>query len=108
MIIVQLDENKYFTGSYAKVGSIQNGVEVYDLPEDLSNHKTTCWKYDKQIGNWVFDEDKYEKVLKEIESYVPPKTQKEINLELMNKNDELEKVLDELMTEVIPGIIASL
>lgn len=45
MIIVQLDKLGYFTGSYAKIGSIPNGVKVDSLPTDLSNYKTTCWKY---------------------------------------------------------------
>lgn len=44
MYSVQLDENKYFTGSYAKVGSIPNGIIVSELPSDMS--KATCYKYD--------------------------------------------------------------
>ncbi len=47
MYNVQLDENKYFTGTYAELGAVPNGVKVPNLPPDLSNHKTTCWKYDE-------------------------------------------------------------
>ena len=45
MITVQLDELGYFTGSYAKIGSIPNGILVGALPSDLSNYKTTCYKW---------------------------------------------------------------
>lgn len=46
MITVQLDKLGYFTGSYAKIGSVENGTCVDSLPHDLSNNKTTCWRLD--------------------------------------------------------------
>lgn len=134
MITVQLDELGYFTGSYAKIGSIPNGVKVTSLPTDLSNHKTTCWKYgeyeveveipvikeedgeevtttetvkETRIG-WIFDEVKHKALLKEIESAQPVKTQEEINAELMAKNEELEATLDMVLTEIIPSIAGML
>lgn len=45
MITVQVSTEGYFTGSYAKIGSIPNGIKVTELPKDLTNNKTTCWKY---------------------------------------------------------------
>lgn len=43
MYSVRLDEQKYFTGSYVRVGTIPGGVPVRTLPEDMS--KATCYKY---------------------------------------------------------------
>lgn len=134
MITVQLDELGYFTGSYAKIGSIPNGVKVNSLPPDLSNHKTTCWKFgeyevevevpvikeengmevvsvetvkETKIG-WIFDETKHKALLKEIEEIQPTKTQEEINAELIAKNEELESTLDVILTEIIPSLTAML
>lgn len=50
MYIIKLDENKYFTGSYAKRGSIEGGIAIDSLPPDLSNHKTTCWKREEEVS----------------------------------------------------------
>ena len=38
---VVLDENKFFTGTYAKIGSIENGVEVETLPPEENQ---TCYR----------------------------------------------------------------
>lgn len=141
MFIVGLDENKYFTGSYAKLGSVPNGVKVPNLPPDLSNHKTTCWKYDKfevdvetqvpviddETGeqrvkengeliyktqtvketrlDWIFDANKHAEILAAISEYTPPKTQEEINAEILAKNEELESTIDTLMTKIIPNLM---
>lgn len=159
MITVQVSTDGYFTGSYAKVGSIPNGIKVATLPEDLTNSKTTCWKYgeyqvdveiqvpvqgeaiqvpvideetqeqkvdelgelvfetqegaityetqivkEPRIG-WIFDEEKYARILAEIEAYIPPKTQGEINEEIIAKNATLESAIDELMTSIIPELM---
>ena len=133
MITVLLDSNNFWTGSYAKIGSIPNGILVDTLPSDLSNHKTTCYKwgeYEAEVqvpievqtpvidettgeqkideqGNlvfetviemqtqketrigWIFDEEKHMKILEEINSYIPPKTDKEKIEELIQKNELL-------------------
>lgn len=41
MYNVQLDENMFFTGSYAKVGTINNGVNVESLPP---SENSLCYK----------------------------------------------------------------
>lgn len=133
MITVQLDENNFWTGSYAKIGSIPNGILVNALPTDLSNYKSTCYKwgeYEAEVqvpievqipvidettgeqkideqGNlvfetvieiqtqketrvgWVFDEEKHMKILEEIDSYIPPKTDKEKIESLEQENESL-------------------
>ena len=133
MISVLLDSNNFWTGSYAKIGSIPNGILVDTLPSDLSNHKTTCYKwgeYEAEVqvpvevqtpvidettgeqkideqGNlvfetaieiqtqketrvgWIFDEEKHMKILEEINSYIPPKTDKEKIEELAQENEAL-------------------
>lgn len=48
MYIVQLDEQRYFTGVYSLVrsgGGVPNGISVHELP-DMTNNKTTCWRWD--------------------------------------------------------------
>lgn len=44
MYSVELDENKYFTGSYASVGSVEGGIFVEELPP--ANGHQCCYKYD--------------------------------------------------------------
>lgn len=41
MYNVQIDENMFFTGNYAKVGTVQNGVNVEKLPP---NENSLCYK----------------------------------------------------------------
>ena len=133
MITVLLDSNNFWTGSYAKIGSIPNGISVNTLPTDLSNYKTTCYKwgeYETEVqvlvevqtpvidettgeqkideqGNlvfetvieiqtqketrvgWIFDEEKHMKILEEIASYIPPKTDKEKIESLEQENEAL-------------------
>lgn len=72
MYSVQLDENGYFTGSYAEVGSVEDGVSVPSLPPDMS--KATCYKLEHDImalGNdgwqnnskiWIFDDNKWQQL----------------------------------------------
>lgn len=87
MYNVKLDENKYFTGSYAKIGKVQGGINLPSLPPDMS--KATCYKWDEYVIEypikvpvideetgeereetqivkethigWIFDEEKYTK-----------------------------------------------
>ena len=177
MITVLLDSNNFWTGSYAKIGSIPNGISVNTLPTDLSNYKTTCYKwgeYETEVqvpievqtpvidettgeqkideqGNlvfetviemqtqketrigWIFDEEKHMKILEEINSYIPPKTDKEriesleqenealinrvstlqeVNAsqenmirDLQNGNAELFTTMDNILTDIIPSLI---
>lgn len=134
-MIVLLDDKNYFTESYAKIGSIKNGTFVESLPNDLTNHKTTCWRLeyytieetselpeyetdengniiiDEETGNykvktdengdiiyktieviknrWVFDEDKYTKLLEEINNRPIEKTDKEKIEDLQIENQQL-------------------
>lgn len=56
-MIVLLDKNKYFTGSYAEIGGIVGGVEVEALPDTDDVLKQQAYKYEN--GAWVYDEAKY-------------------------------------------------
>lgn len=44
MYSIKLDENKFFTGAYAKVGKIEGGIDIYTLPPDIT--KAQFYKYD--------------------------------------------------------------
>lgn len=60
-MIVLLDKNNYFTGSYAKIGGIVGGVEVEALPDTDDILKQQAYKYEN--GIWVYDEEKYNKLI---------------------------------------------
>ena len=61
-MIAQLDENNYYTGHYATVGSVENGVAVKELPGYEELERQLACKYIN--GNWIFDENKYQEILK--------------------------------------------
>lgn len=44
MYNIKLDENKYFTGSYAKVGKVNGGIDIETLPPEMD--KAQYYKYD--------------------------------------------------------------
>lgn len=46
MYNIKLDENKFYTGSYAKVGKVQDGINIPTLPPTDDNTKALCYKYD--------------------------------------------------------------
>lgn len=58
---ILLDENNYYTGSYAIVGSINGGVEVTELPPVEDNQKMLAYKLENE--KWIFDEEKYQEIL---------------------------------------------
>lgn len=45
MYSVLLNNEKYFTGNFAKVGSIPGGIMVDTLPSDIYGEKSLYWKY---------------------------------------------------------------
>lgn len=61
MYSIRLDDNTYFTGAYAEIGSVIGGIDVPSLPPDMT--KATCYKYDGE--HWIFDGDKYVQLEKE-------------------------------------------
>ena len=92
---VLLDNNGYFTNNYSNVGDIENAVYVDSLPEDLANYKATCWKY---VDNkWVFDEVKYEEILKNIEANEKTIDSRVTDLEEQTKS--LNETVDYILTE---------
>lgn len=46
MYNIKLDENKFYTGSYAKVGKVQGGMDLPSLPPTEDSQKALCYKYD--------------------------------------------------------------
>ena len=61
MYSVLLNNENYFTGSFAKVGSVENGVRVSELPPDVYGQKALCWK--RVDESWEFDSEKYSVLL---------------------------------------------
>ena len=57
---ILLDENNYFTGSYAIVGDIEGGIEINELPPYKTIEEQISCKYEK--GKWIFDEEKYQEI----------------------------------------------
>lgn len=58
---ILLDEQGYFTGNYAVKGKIVGGVEVSELPPYKDIKKQISCKFENE--KWVFDENKYQKIL---------------------------------------------
>lgn len=57
---ILLDENNYFTGSYAIVGNIEGGIEINELPPYEDIEKQLSCKYEN--SKWIFDEEKYQEI----------------------------------------------
>lgn len=119
-MIVLLDANNYFTGTYASVGGIVGGIQVNSLPNDLSDNKTKAWKYEpheEEIPNpkyaepiegettdipktikvtveWVFDEERYTKILADIQA------EEERQAKILN-NEELTNYADDLCDVIL-------
>lgn len=54
-------KDNYFTGNYAKVGDINGGIEVKELPPMEDSKKMLAYKLENE--KWVFDENKYQEIL---------------------------------------------
>lgn len=54
-------KDNYFTGNYAKIGDIDGGVKVTELPPMEDTKKMLAYKLENE--NWVFDENKYQEIL---------------------------------------------
>jgi hypothetical protein len=46
MYNIKLDENKYYTGSYAKIGNVEGGIDIPTLPPTDDAEKAIFYKYD--------------------------------------------------------------
>ena len=126
-MLVLLDNENYFTGTFVKIGGLKDGINVFNLPDDLENNKARAYKYmgdfniineDTEIsvndemnntieGNinkktytkWEFDENKYKEILKSL----PPKelTLKEQVTELKNAQATTDEMLINLTYDMI-------
>lgn len=77
-------KDNYFTGNYAKIGDIEGGIEVSELPPMEDNKKMLAYKLENE--KWVFDENKYQGILNtEVEEEKQAKI-KELQSEL-NESD---------------------
>ena len=120
-MIVLLDTNNYFTGTYASIGGIVGGIQVNSLPSDLSDNKSKAWKYEpheEEISNpdyiepigsettdipktikvpveWVFDEERYTKILADIQAEKDRKASIMTNEELTESVNDLGDVFIE-------------
>ena len=54
-------KDNYFTGNYAKIGDIEGGIEVSELPPMEDSKKMLAYKLENK--KWVFDENKYQEIL---------------------------------------------
>lgn len=60
---ILLDEQGYFTGNYAVEGKIVGGVEISELPPYEDMKKQISCKFENE--KWIFDEEKYQEILKQ-------------------------------------------
>ena len=62
MIQAQLDNNQYFTGRWASIGTLENSVQVSRLPDVCASElEKTSYHYEN--GEWFFDEERYQSLL---------------------------------------------
>lgn len=54
-------KDNYFTGNYAKIGDIDGGVKVTELPPMEDTKKMLAYKFENE--KWIFDEEKYQEIL---------------------------------------------
>lgn len=117
-MIVKLDENNYFTGSYVMIGNIEGGTKVLNLPNDMSTDKVKAWKYvgdvtetlpnergieeERTYTKWVFDEERYNTLLKEKEEYkkTNPTLEEQVT-ELKNAQATTDEMLINLTYDMI-------
>lgn len=65
MFSVVIDEKGYWTGMACKVGRFENGRNVQSLPNETDPTKQQAYKL---LNNfWIFDEKRYQELLKEKE-----------------------------------------
>lgn len=100
MYSVLLDENGFFTGAYATVGSISNGTQVGTLPPA---ENSLCYKL--VDDEWVFSQERYDELEAEKSE---AETQETITMEtLANRVTELESgiaILDILSEAILEGV----
>lgn len=60
---ILLDEQGYFTENYAVEGKIVGGVEISELPPYEDMKKQISCKFENE--KWIFDEEKYQEILKQ-------------------------------------------
>jgi hypothetical protein len=91
---VKLDENNYFTGSYALVGKVDGGIEIPILPSTNNPVKAKFYKaiLDESVTHfveWFFDEPKYQAYVTEEAGRTPEPTLEEKITSLVTENETL-------------------
>lgn len=100
MYSVLLDENGFFTGAYATVGSITNGIQVGSLPPA---ENSLCYKL--ADDEWVFSQERYDELEAEKSEVETRETITMVSL--ANRVTELESgiaILDILSEEILEGV----
>jgi hypothetical protein len=95
---ILLDEKGYFTGNYAIEGKIVGGVEISELPpyEDIKKQISCKFKNEK----WIFDEEKYQEILKQEAEEEKQAKIKELQSELNESDYKIIKCNEYKLTEL--------
>lgn len=106
-VIVFLDEvrNKNYYHSYYESDDISLGNFTCDeLPpyQDLNKAQACYW--DTENENWVFDEEKYQEILTEVENAKKEESEKEALQKTVMTNEELTLAVIEL-SELVGGLL---
>lgn len=92
---VKLDENNYYTGSYAEIGSIDDGVDVENLPDELDALKQQAYKLID--GVWEYDANKYAELLAAQESTTAEPSAEEKLATLQTRFEQMAETLDYML-----------
>lgn len=106
MFNVQVDENMFYTGNYAIVGSVHNGVDVNDLPPD---ENALCYKLVETsdgVTKWEFSQEKYDEL--EAVKVAAEEQQKVENEYRESISNETLKAENQALTEQIDMLTACL
>ena len=104
---ILLDEQGYFTGNYAIKGKIVGGVEISELPpyEDIKRQISCKFENEK----WIFDEEKYQEILKQEAEEEKQAKIKELQSELNESDYKIIKCNEYKLAELeLPYNIAEL
>ena len=104
---ILLDEQGYFTGNYADKGKIVGGVEISELPPYKDIRRQISCKFENE--KWIFDEEKYQEILKQEAEEEKQAKIKELQSELNESDYKIIKCNEYKLAELeLPYNIAEL
>lgn len=106
-VIIIFDESreKSYYHSYVNSDDVTLGnISCQELPHYQDINKAQACYWDTENENWVFDEEKYQEILTEIENAKKEESEKEALQKTIMTNEELTLAVIEL-SELVGGLL---